>query len=85
KKFTENQDRIDLLLLDVIMPNKNGKEVFDAARKLKPDIKALFISAHTAEVIKKHKSPFADDRSSFMQKPFLPENLLTRVRTILDS
>ena len=85
KKFKEHQDRIDLLLLDVVMPIKNGKEVFDAARELRPDIKALFISAYTAEVRKMHESQFSDSQTGFMQKPFLPENLLRKVREILDN
>jgi len=84
-EFTGNQDKIDLLLLDVVMPKKNGKEVLDAARKLRPDIKAVFISAHTANVIKMDVSPLSDNGTDFLQKPFLPENLLAKVRNQLDN
>ena len=42
EKFRENKDSIDLLLLDVIMPKINGKGVYEEAKKIKPDVKALF-------------------------------------------
>ena len=35
-KFMENKDRIQLLLFDIIMPKKNGREAYDEIRKVKP-------------------------------------------------
>ncbi|HDH53706.1 MAG TPA: PAS domain S-box protein, partial [Nitrospirae bacterium] len=44
EKFTDNKDEIQLLILDIVMPRKNGKETFEEIRKLKPEIKVLFTS-----------------------------------------
>ncbi|MDA8166131.1 MAG: response regulator [Desulfobacteraceae bacterium] len=42
KNTTECRDKIDLFLLDLIMPKMNGKKAFDAIRKTRPDAKVLF-------------------------------------------
>jgi hypothetical protein len=83
EKFRENLDTIDLLLLDVIMPKKNGKEVFEGARKIKPDIKAVFMSGHPYEVIT--KQGFIAEDISLISKPLTPGELLVNVRAMLDS
>ncbi|MBI5749612.1 MAG: PAS domain S-box protein [Nitrospinae bacterium] len=44
EKFMENKEEIQLLLLDVIMPKKNGKEVYEEIKKINPGIKTLFLS-----------------------------------------
>jgi CheY-like chemotaxis protein len=74
---------IDLLLLDVIMPEKNGKEVYTEIKGLKPDIKALFMSGYTANII--HKKGILDSGTEFISKPFSPNALLRKVREVLDS
>ena len=48
----ENRDRISLVLLDMIMPKKNGKEVSEVIRKVSPRIKILFVSGYTMDIIK---------------------------------
>ena len=81
-KFIENKDNIQLLLLDVIMPGKNGKEVYDAIRKEKPGIKALFMSGYTANII--HKKGILDEGLDFVLKPVSPTQLLKKIRELLD-
>lgn len=81
-KFRESNDNIQLLILDLIMPKKNGKEAYDEIRQLRPDIKAIFISGYTAEAIRK-KGIFQDD-IDFISKPALPSTLLCKVREVLD-
>ncbi len=81
-KFRESNDNIQLLILDLIMPKKNGKEAYDEIRQLRPDIKAIFISGYTAEAIRK-KGIFQDD-FDFISKPVLPSTLLCKVREVLD-
>ena len=51
--FHKNKDNIHLLILDVIMPKKTGKEVCGEIRKLKPDMKTIFVSGYGADVINK--------------------------------
>ncbi|TAN42540.1 MAG: PAS domain S-box protein [Nitrospirae bacterium] len=81
-KFMKNRDAINLLVLDIIMPFKGGKEAYDEIFKISPDIKALFMSGHTGDVIAKKR--IAEDGLDFIAKPFRPEDFLGRVREILD-
>jgi PAS domain S-box-containing protein len=82
-KFTENKDRIQLLLLDVIMPKKNGKEAYDEIKRIRPDMRALFMSGYTADVI--HKKGIVDEGLNFILKPVSPTVLLKKVRDMLDT
>jgi len=80
--FKENREKINLLLLDVIMPKKNGKEVYEEIRKERPDIKSLFISGYTANII--HKKGLLEESLEFIPKPVSPNKLLRKVREVLD-
>jgi CheY-like chemotaxis protein len=75
---------IALLILDVIMPGKNGKEVYAEISRLKPDIniKALFMSGYTANII--HKKGVLESETEFISKPFSPNAFLRKVREVLD-
>jgi PAS domain S-box-containing protein len=81
--FNENKDKIQLLILDVIMPKKNGKEVYNEIKKVKPDIKAIFTSGYTADYI--HKKGIMEERLNFILKPISPDKLLIKVREVLNS
>jgi PAS domain S-box-containing protein len=82
EKFRENRDRIDMLILDVIMPGLNGQEVLDQLRRLEPRVKALFMSGYTAEVIQ--QKGIHDKDFDFLSKPVSPRLLLDTVQRILD-
>ena len=82
RKFMENKERIQILLLDVVMPKKNGKEVYEEIVKIKPDIKALFISGYASDIM--HKQGIIDEGINFISKPVSPEALLRKVREVLD-
>jgi PAS domain S-box-containing protein len=75
-------DRIDLLLIDVVMPQMNGRELADAMHALYPDIKVLFMSGYTANVIA-HRG-ILDSDVNFIQKPFSNQGLALKIREILD-
>jgi DNA-binding response OmpR family regulator len=79
----ENQEAIGMLVLDVIMPRKNGKAVFDEVRKARPDMKALFISGYTADMIQ--KKGVLEEGLHFVPKPVSLKVLLKKVREVLDS
>ena len=81
-KFMENRERIRLVILDMIMPKKNGKEVGEAIRKASPRIKILFTSGYTMDVIK--TADLTESGFNFMHKPFIPKDLLIKVREVLD-
>jgi PAS domain S-box-containing protein len=81
-KFSENRDAVRMLLLDVIMPKKNGKAVYDEVRKTRPEMKALFISGYAADVI--HRHGILDEGLTFISKPVSLKTLLKEVREVLD-
>jgi len=81
--FREHAGEIDLIILDVIMPRKNGREVYVAARALRPDVKALFVSGYTADII--HQRGIIEEGQHFIQKPHSIGELLSKVREILDA
>jgi hypothetical protein len=81
-RFMENKDRIQLLLLDVIMPKKNGKEVYEEIKKIIPEIKALFMSGYAANVV--FKKGIIEKGLDFVLKPISPTKLLRKVRGVLD-
>ena len=51
-KFMENKDRIQLLLFDIIMPKKNGREAYEEIKKMKPDIPVLFASGYSPDMLR---------------------------------
>jgi CheY-like chemotaxis protein len=83
QKFKENKDRVDLLLFDLIMPKKNGKEALDQIRAIRPDIKAIFSSGYTADIIQQ-KTAIGDD-VPLVLKPVSPFVLLETIRSVLDT
>jgi PAS domain S-box-containing protein len=81
-KFMENRDKIQLAILDMIMPKKNGKEVSEAIRKVNPLTKILFTSGYTMDIIKTRE--LAEAGFDFLLKPISSNDLLKKVRDILD-
>ena len=76
-------DQIDLLLTDVIMPNMNGRVLYEKLAELKSELKVLFISGYTEDVIAHHGVLGKD--THFLQKPFSPTELTRKIREMLDS
>ncbi len=82
RKFMDNKDKIHILLFDVIMPKKNGKEAYEEIKKIRPDIKSIFISGYTADII--HEKGILDEGMNFISKPVSPKDILRKVREVLD-
>jgi signal transduction histidine kinase/CheY-like chemotaxis protein len=80
-KFHENKDSIRLLLLDVIMPKKNGKQVYDEIRTIWPDIKTLFISGYTYDII--NRENILEQGLNFVSKPLQPYEFLRRIKEVV--
>lgn len=81
KKFYENKDILDLLILDVILPKMNGKQIYEKAVTVRPDIKALFISGYMKDIV---ISKGLESDIEILQKPFSSGELLSKVRQMLD-
>ena len=78
----EHTGEINLLLTDVIMPEMNGRDLAKNILSIYPDLKRLFMSGYTANVIAHHG--VLDEGVNFIQKPFSRDQLSAKVREVLD-
>jgi diguanylate cyclase (GGDEF)-like protein/PAS domain S-box-containing protein len=77
----EHADKIHLLMTDVIMPEMNGRDLAKNLRSLYPDLKCLFMSGYTADLIAHHG--VLDQGVHFIQKPITMKELTAKVREAL--
>ncbi len=73
---------IDLLLTDVIMPGRNGRELFEVLRSRRPELKVVFMSGYTDDVIASRG--VLEPGTRLVSKPFTTEELAVAVRAALD-
>jgi len=83
EKFAQNKDRINLVILDVVMPKRNGNEAFNEIRKIREDVKALFTSGYTGDIVL--GKGIQNNAFNFIPKPVSPYDLLKKVRLVLDN
>ncbi|HTP64097.1 MAG TPA: response regulator [Geobacteraceae bacterium] len=81
-RFIEHRNEIDLLILDVIMPRKNGREVHVEIIRMNPGMRVIFVSGYTADVFTEGEPAGKDVH--FLAKPIIPGELLRFVRKVLD-
>ncbi|VFU12526.1 conserved hypothetical protein [anaerobic digester metagenome] len=77
----EHAGDIDLLVTDVIMPEMNGRELYNSLCALYPNMKVLFMSGYSANVITYRD--ILDEGMIFLQKPFSIQDLARKVRKAL--
>nr|WP_319396438.1 ATP-binding protein [uncultured Desulfobacter sp.] len=77
-----HQQKIHLLLTDVIMPEMNGRELFNNMQAVYPKLRHLFMSGYTANIISHHG--VLDENVNFVAKPFSKKKLAAKVREALD-
>jgi CheY-like chemotaxis protein len=80
--FEKHQEKIDVIVLDMIMPQLSGGETYDQIKKIKPDVKVLLSSGYSingqaSEILKR-------GCNGFIQKPFNLQNLSQNLRAILE-
>ena len=81
-QLAENHgNHIDLLMTDVVMPEMNGRDLAKNLSSLFPNLKCLFMSGYTANVIAHHG--VLDDGVNFLQKPFSQKDLAVKIREAL--
>lgn len=85
EKFLAVKDKepVSLLVFDVKMPVKNGREAYNEIKKAAPGIKAVFVSAYTEDII--DGKWIAKEKLGFVVKPFTQDELLKKVREMLDA
>lgn len=74
---------LDLVISDVVMPDMNGRDLIDRLRRGRPDVKHLFMSGYTSDIIA-HRG-IVDGHTRFLQKPFTLSTLAAAVRAALDA
>jgi DNA-binding NtrC family response regulator len=79
----QNAGKINLLLTDVIMPNMNGKDLAVKLLTISPDMKVLFMSGYSADIIS--TQGVLQNDIPFLQKPFSMETLISKVSEVLDN
>lgn len=79
---SEREEKIDLLLTDVVMPRMNGRELVKRLQLLKPGINILYMSGYTEDAI--HHHGVLEEGTFFIEKPFAPDKLGQKVREVLD-
>lgn len=79
----EKNAKINLLISDVVMPGMNCRDLASSLLSIQPDLKCLFMSGYTANVIAHHN--ILEEGINFIQKPFTMKDLGNKVREILDN
>jgi CheY-like chemotaxis protein len=78
-----HEGRIDLLVTDVVMPGMSGNHLASLFRTRDPEIRVLFVSGYTPDAVLRHG--VREGELAFLQKPFSPAALASRVREVLDA
>ena len=80
--FQANRDRVDLLLLDVVLPKINGPEAYARISAKKEDVPLIIATGYSPEMAHLHN---AQERGlTILKKPYVPRDLARRVRETLD-
>ncbi|HET6420253.1 MAG TPA: ATP-binding protein [Geobacteraceae bacterium] len=82
EKFACQKDKIDIVILDVVLPGISGKEVHDRINEMRPGTKVLFTSGYTPDVIE--RKGLSVEKCHFIEKPRSPLELLKKMREVLD-
>ncbi|WP_049759732.1 response regulator [Pelobacter propionicus] len=80
--FREQMHEIDLVLMDVILPNKNGREAASEIREMRNDCKIIFSSGYPHDLV--HGRRLLDHGEHLLMKPLTPTELAVKVRAVLD-
>ncbi|WP_224960846.1 PocR ligand-binding domain-containing protein [Geomonas subterranea] len=82
EQFAANREEVAMILMDMIMPKKNGKEAYEEISLLQPGVKVLYSSGYTADFIQNRG--VSEEGIELIMKPVQPMELLRKVREILD-
>ncbi|MDD3119595.1 MAG: response regulator, partial [Victivallales bacterium] len=81
--YQANHDRINLVILDMVMPKMNGTDCFRALRAFDPKVKVIISSGFTGnEIISELKK---DGLAGFIHKPFMSDDISTTINKLIQS
>lgn len=78
----QSKMRLDLLITDIGLPGLNGRQVVDAARQHRPELKVLFMTGYAENAAT--ANGFLEPGMEMITKPFAVEALATRVRDMIE-
>jgi two-component system cell cycle sensor histidine kinase/response regulator CckA len=82
--FANDENRVvDVVLTDVVLTGLSGREIAGLVVAKRPNVRIIYMSGYTDDAIVHHG--MLDIGLPFLQKPFNAEELLTRIREVLDS
>lgn len=81
-KRCEQEDKIHLMITDVVMPGTSGPDLVRQIITTQPEMKVLYISGYTDDAIVHHG--VLDENTPFLQKPFTPQKLALKVQELLE-
>ena len=82
EKFSENKDKIEVAVVDLVMPKRTGFEVFDEIKKICPVVKIIFMSGYTVDFFETYGYRIEDMNLIF--KPVSSMELLQKIREVLN-
>ncbi len=80
--FRENKEQVQLVISDMIMPGLTARDVHKELQSIRPDIKILFISGYTADVLE--RKGLEKEKTHFISKPLRPDALSKKIREVLE-
>ena len=80
--YKSNKDKIDMVILDMIMPEMGGSEAYDRMKEINPDVKVLLSSGYSIDG--QAKKILERGCDAFIQKPFTMKQLSQYIRQIMD-
>ena len=80
--YEQNRDKIDLVILDMIMPDISGKDTFNALQRINPSVRVLLSSGYSLDG--QANEIMENGCKGFIQKPFTMSELSNKIRSILD-
>ncbi|MDD3049587.1 MAG: ATP-binding protein, partial [Candidatus Cloacimonetes bacterium] len=79
----EHKESINILLTDVVLPGMNGKRLYDELEKFNPELKVIYMSGYTANVIAHHG--ILQEGIVFLQKPFSMKELSLKISQLFNT
>ncbi len=80
EKFRQNEEKVDLVLLDMVLPEKSGMEILEVLRQINPRVKAILTSGYSQNIT---EDDFDKDITSFLQKPFRIATLIKKIKELM--
>ena len=77
------EEPIDLVVSDVVMPEMDGPTMLGELRKIRPDLKVIFMSGYAEEAFRKNLPENVE--FGFLPKPFSLKQLATKIKEVLES